>query len=216
VKRLNLAFPSILAAWMLLGAANVALPLFTILFDFLIALFTGLLWYTSKQQWKVTRAALHINRPFLIVAMPEMKVADEVIEGAFRHVPKCVHISVENFGTGPADIIDVSVEVIAFDPPMPEPKVIYRPENRHQSNVPILGAAKSAEIFRRDIDLGRPSDVLAILEETRWLGVYGEIRYRGGPPDEVYLTHFFWWYFPRTPKEQNFSRALTPELNSRT
>jgi hypothetical protein len=171
----------------------------------------------SDEMKKATRAALHVNRPFLIVAMPEMKVASEEVEkNTLRSVPKCVNISVENFGTGPADIIDISLYTFAFPPLMPDPPVTYKPEDRSPPLVSILGAGKSAEIARLYLDIGKASDVLAVIEERRRLGVYGEIRYRGGPPDEVYLTHFFWWYFPGTPKGQDFSRALTPELNSRT
>lgn len=172
----------------------------------------------AKQSAKATEAALHVNRPFLIVAMPEMKGVFEKVEDAMRYVPKCVLISVENFGTGPADIIDICAYIVSFDPPTgdrPDTNVQYRIEDRLPPYVPILGAGKKAEIVRQFFDIGRTSDVLAVLEETKRLGVYGEIRYRGGPPDEIYLTHFFWWYFPG-PKGQDFSRAFTKELNSRT
>jgi hypothetical protein len=168
-----------------------------------------------KQQGKVTRAALHINRPFLIVPMPEIKVSPETVENSLYHVPRYVTVSAENFGTGPADIVDVSLCVTPFDLPT-DPKITYRPEERRQPNVPILGAGKSDAIIGRDIDLGRPRDILAVVEWKRRLGVYGEVRYRGGPPDQIYVTHFFWWYFPSSPKGQDFARASDPELNSRT
>ena len=62
-------------------------------------------------------------------------------------------------------------------------------------------------------DIGTVADMVAICEETKRLGVYGEIRYRGGPPEEIYITKFFWWYFYGVPKGQDFARALTLELN---
>lgn len=192
---------------------------FTVLFDLLIALFTGLLWYTSKLQWKATRAALHINRPFLIVAMPEMRVESGMVGSAARMIPKCVTIRVKNFGTGPADVIDVTANIESFTPPSAkdrDPTVKYPVSDRQRSFVPIVRADEPVEMITLYFDIGTVADMVAICEETKRLGVYGEIRYRGGPPEEIYITKFFWWYFYGVPKGQDFARALTLELNDRT
>jgi hypothetical protein len=183
---------------------------FTILFDFLIALFTGLLWYTSKLQWKATRAALHVNRPFLIVKQPRMK-GEPPTSGGNNWIPQCAEIDVENFGTGPADIIDVNCSVEPFDLPPPDPRVEY--QGRLSPYIPVIAARETVELMRQYFDLGPLAR--KVFDEEKRLGVYREIRYRGGPPDEIYSTRFFWWYFVGAQPAEAFARAFTKELNAR-
>lgn len=166
-------------------------------------------------QWRAIIATLRVNRPFLIAQQPTMKTAPVIVDGSSRDVPQCVEIDFTNFGTGPADIVDVNAFVKPFNLPPPDPKVKYPKKDRTRSHVPVIGAQQTVTLITQYFDI--PSDDLRpVLNEEKRLGVYGEVRYRGGPPRKIYVTRFFWWHFPGSPKEEQFARANRETLNKRT
>ncbi len=170
---------------------------FQIVTTILLLFFTGGLWWTSIRQWRAMRAALHTNRPFLIVS--EVEVGDGDL---FDDWPA---VKVQNLGTGPADIVEVMGASSLFDIPTDRrgDSAFDLVEQRSADSLRTAAyviSATSAPIELCRIPVTPMDEAIAIEpsdkteKTTKILCLYGRIRYKGGAPDEMYETNFFWWY----------------------
>jgi hypothetical protein len=199
----------------------------TVLSTFLLAVFTGGLWWTSIRQWKAARASLELNRPFVLVT----EVCREVLNETFNfNVPveanppagmpdptytMTIRAVLRNFGVGPADILKYFAEAAIFDAPTTpakQPRPVYRDADCNRLNDSLIAPNECAD----DRIVGTVSftnaDRGALAEDSMRIGMHGCIRYRGAT-ETVYETRFFWWYLL---PEDRFVRADPPELNAHT
>ena len=183
-------------------AGEVAIVLSTIL----LAVFTGLLVCVTRDLQVATEAALHINRPFILIPkVARLSPNDEFVS--------CVY---QNSGSGPADIVEIIARLDQFYQPIDIPPAMYVPSVSYsgpgwQISDPIIPAGKVAERpICVDFDLTRFEGVYGPVNPPNTsprIAVHGRIKYRGGPPNEFYLTHFFYWLigdlFFKGPEELN-------------
>ena len=168
-------------------------------FNFIIAVATGFIaWFNwqlvgvtdemktaTKATADVAELALHSDRPYGIVQIVEFGKEPN------RHA----RVILDNFGNGPLDIVEFNATRDFFDGPRFMPKceywevntdtrttgVVIPPKGRHTQEVPFHLTLEERDVFWRG---------------DKTLGVYGRILYRGGPPNIIYETCFFWWYLP--------------------
>jgi len=186
-----------------------------------LAVFTGQLVCVSRDLHQATEAALHVNRPFLLVT--HIKCTETIFaEGILRH-RFIIHL--KNFGVGPADIVKYLASANIHDTPLgvnpKEPTFRYFPENGQRLADSLVAPTDTSDrIECRSLLI--PEMYAAILNGTKTLAVDGIVVYRGASP-KTYETRFFWWcYLDNTvptvdPGEPTrFMRALRPDLNEHT
>lgn len=155
----------------------------------------------TRQAADAARAGLHLYRPYLLVTAIDLE------EGEFsKDYPK---IMVQNLGTGPADIIDIRVASGLFDMRTnlgnPEAfELVVEPEGQPKESRTVIVGGTSIPTELCSVLVSAEDEAVATMPYNsrgkttirKTLAVWGSIRYRGGPPDEVYETKFFWWYLP--------------------
>lgn len=182
----------------------------------ILAVFTGQLVCVTRDLHKATEAALHVNRPFLLVVevrCDETKFANGVLTHRFAVVMR-------NFGVGPADVLQRDVWTAVHDFPTTsdsEPQLTYRPysvNNRFRESLVVAPGETTDRITCRS-DLTHQMYV-AVQDRTKALAVDGIVHYRGASP-KVYDTNFFWWCFiDDQGRPTGIVRALRPDLNEHT
>jgi hypothetical protein len=183
--------------------------------------FTIGLWWTSVRQWEALRAALDVNRPFLIVSdiIPSLRASAPMENKPWQWAADIIF---ENGGSGPADVLEFIATASGFDNPFrtidsKEPETVdYPSEFRHYLHSPLIPAGNKGEQVRIVISMD-PNSVSEMKTNVKRLAVYGVIKYRGGPKTE-YWSRFFWWHWmPDSNGERgHFTRASTPGLNERS
>jgi hypothetical protein len=166
----------------------------------------------ATQSAQAAEAALHADRPFLLVTA--IKV-DTFGLGKFGEKNLHIAVVVRNFGNGPADITDYIAETELFDPPThgrSDPPVWHGPNDGQRINDSLIAPHETVEDrLLTSLSMSREEYASAFSDDKR-VGVYGRIRYRGAS-NQIYETRFFWWYFANG---DNSARALTKELNDHT
>jgi hypothetical protein len=165
----------------------------------------------SREATAAAKAALHTNRPFLLVTNIVSNSTET--DGNWYKVESAIRL--RNFGVGPADIVDYIAKVELFDTPessSSEPLVTYGLDEGNRLGNPLIGPGDAVEDrFFPGMTIG-PDMRTARHEKRKTLATHGRIRYRGAP-EQVYITRFFWWHFTGN---QGNERAKTPELNAHT
>jgi len=186
-----------------------------------IAIFNFQLAGVTKDMSRATKAQLHSNRPFVLVTNVGRKPNADVAYFIF-----------ENFGNGPADIVEIIATAGTFfcdfskiPPGLFVPSVTYEPQFRVVVDRPIVRPNQPTETYVNNFcefllskdDFLNGASVMDSEVGSR-VAVYGRISYRGGAPDEIYLTHFFWWWFEPFSEGQKdgFFMRGPSELNKRT
>lgn len=189
---------------------------------------------TAKQSARAAEAALHINRPFLLVTKTGVarthgqQIVDftkapptssttpmDVLKNPLTSLR--FKIELRNFGVSPADIKDYFCEAEIFDPPKPQnglndPVVVYQDAECNRLNDSLIGPNETVDDrLVADISFYTAEREL-IRDDVKRIGIHGRIRYREAH-DFTYVTRFFWWYFPDT---DSCHRAFAEELNSHT
>jgi hypothetical protein len=166
----------------------------------------------AKQSAQAAEAALHADRPFLLVVGIKVDIL-----GLGEFGEKNLHFAlvVQNFGNGPADITDYIAEAELFDPPThvrSDPAVWYGPNDGQRINDSLIAPHETVqERLRTSLSTSREEYASAFSDDKR-VGVHGRIRYRGSAK-QTYETRFFWWYFVNG---DHSARALTKALNDHT
>lgn len=159
---------------------------------------------------EASKAALHVNRPFLLVTKVQ-----KLLPGS-----NTAYFTYRNAGNNPADVMEIiaSAEIFFRSTDIPPalfvPQVTYTEHNKIRLTSSVIGN-EPCDIYINNFEevvLDREGFDLAAERPTDGrVAIYGRISYRGGPPNEVYLTHFFWWYF-----SDDIFFIGPPELNQRT
>lgn len=216
--------------------STVIIAIFTVasgLAAIFIAWFNWQLVNVTRDLHQVTEAALHVNRPFLLVtnvvrtgqrteivdfATPPTDTSTTAIQ-VLNNPSTSVHFLVElrNFGVGPADIKDYFCEADIYDPPnrqngMRDPVVIYQDSECNRLNNSLIAPDETVNDRLFGSVFFSSQQRKLIINDARRIAIHGRIRYRGAP-DFTYVTHFFWWYFWDT---DSCYRANTEKLNSHT
>jgi len=166
----------------------------------------------AKQSAQAAEAALHADRPFLLVVAIKTDIF-----GLGEFGEKNLHFAlvVRNFGNGPADITDYTAEAELFDPPThvrSDPAVWYGPNKGQRINDSLIAPHETVHArLQTSLRTSREEYASAFSDDKR-VGVHGRIRYRGSAK-QTYETRFFWWYFVNGDQS---ARALTKELNDHT
>jgi hypothetical protein len=156
---------------------------------------------------RAATAALHINRPYIVIQDIRLDMSQT------SNKPIDLTVAYRNFGSGPADVVEIHVASALFSPPPPEPdptELKFDAISRQYTVRPVLGAGGSDKI----VCYNKPAfDRMAFdgIGEQRWLAVYGKIRYRGGPKRE-YTTRFLWW---NGLGDSSFHPGVSEALNAR-
>jgi len=164
---------------------------------------------------EVAEAALDTNRPYLFVTEVHVRAISGVRDGWVAH------ITLENFGSGPADLVDYVATGGVYDAPIqnpdpararPDPLITYADnEGTPYTNVPIRPGKSAPDCLPAEVVID-PADK-GQLPDKRRIAFHGRVRYRG-TTNRVYITRFFWWWFH--PEADQCDRCLTREYNSRT
>ena len=153
-------------------------------------------------------AAIHADRPHLLIArieIVEAHPADDV------QLPRGAHVILENFGSGPADIVEIKADIDFWplEPFGPSAAFANAPQN---AEVPVVRPNGDTKFFVPAGLYNNAPDIPKLINGELAYGIYGKITYRG-LPDTRYETHFFWWY--SHPSEHVF-RSGNDTLNRRT
>lgn len=162
------------------------------------------------------KASIHAGRPFLLVTEVHVgQVADDRDRITFRAL-----LTLRNFGTGPADIIDYYAVGEVFDAPrqnpdLPgtgDPLISYPDGAGHPLGDPLVepGHSLIGHIVPY-VAISRTQE--AEMPNAKRIAFHGRIRYQGTPLQR-YETRFFWWWFH--PERDQCERCLTREYNSHT
>jgi len=200
-------------------------------FNFIIAVATGFIacfnWQlvgvtdemktAAKAAADAAEAALHINRPFLLVT--EVKSISLTRDGRGDEILYIYEFEVclRNFGVGPADIVDyiagaavrnVSIPV----QPVVEPQVCYAPTGRRLSESLVAPGETAKGRIKVRATLNR-AHCDAVRNGEGRIGIDGIIRYRGASK-QMYWTRFFWWCFlDAADSPINIQWAIRIDLN---
>jgi hypothetical protein len=200
------------------GWSNFVIALATVF----LAIFTGQLVCVTRDLHKATEAALHIDRPFLLVTNVQCPAFSS--EGSGNEILYIYEFEVclRNFGVGPADIVDYIAGAAVRD--------------RRVRGVPLLQGIVEPEVAwfapsgqRLAESLVAPREIAngriktrailsrghcdAVRNGEKAIGIDGIIRYRGAS-QQVYWTRFFWWCFLDVSDSPiNIQRALRSNLN---
>src|ERR1700684_1001802 len=128
------------------NAATIIVAVFTVITGFAtiaIAKFNKQLVSVTDEMRKISSAALHLNRPFILITeVAYVRPTDEFVSCIFQ-----------NSGSGPADIVEIAATAGQFLPPaaippsMFVPNVTY-PEQSQAPYDPIVSAGRIAEPIR--------------------------------------------------------------------
>jgi len=200
----------------------------------ILILFTGGLWVTSIWQWNAIRdqaeaaeAALHANRPEIIVTSVKPNVSIHPMtrkpDTLTGYVPQ-----IYNLGSGPAEIVGIFTHTQVFEAyrqvadyvlpiPTEEPKIgdLIWDATTDQRPFP-RGFLAPSESYNNHLAGYFPvvwvaADIEAVTTGEKRRAVYGLIKYRGSIKE--YRTRFFYWW---NPEKRIFTKADSPELNERT
>jgi len=197
-----------------------------------VAIFTGQLVYATRKMQTASEAALHVNRPFLLVT--DVKCLRFTRDGSTNEMLYIYEFDVclRNFGIGPADIVDYIAVAAArnipteatfadhpsgsgtviFLEPGAEPFVYYAATGRRLSESLVAPNEWAEGRIKEKATLTR-ADCDAVRNGKARIGIDGIIRYRGAPK-QVYWTRFFWWCFlDAAYNPVNIQRALRSDLN---
>jgi hypothetical protein len=142
---------------------------------------------------------------------------------AFKHVLLSVQepislarITLRNAGNSPAELIEIIATSWKFDcfpfGPDPEWKTLIHDLPRDIS-IPVIGINRDIEPALTVRIHWTEDDIELVNTGNKRVGIYGMVRYCGGPK-ESYYTRFFWWFSPIVQPE--LQKAGSPELNERT
>lgn len=209
------------------GASTVIIAVFTVvagLATVAIAIFNYQLVGVTNEMKKATaeaaeaaEAALHIDRPFLLVT--EVKFINLTFDGRADEL-LCIYefeVCSRNFGVGPADIVDyiagAAVHNISIQmQPIVEPQIQYASTGR-RLNDSLVAPNEWAEGRIKEKAILTRADCDAVRNGEARIGIDGIIRYRGASK-QVYWTRFFWWCFlDAADNPINIQRALRSDLN---
>jgi hypothetical protein len=191
---------------------------FQIFTTLVLLCFTAGLWWTSVRQWRAikdsaeyARLALHVNRPYLIVKSIRPNLA------RFIEQPiSSAEVILQNAGSSPAELLEIIATSWKFDcmADASEPKwdglTLDAPR---PIDTPIVGVDESTQPIAINIRWVNKNDIELVNVGAKRVGLYGIIRYRGGPK-EPYYTRFFWWFSPMI-RDGELQRAWNPDLNER-
>ncbi|WP_425163777.1 hypothetical protein [Candidatus Binatus sp.] len=173
-------------------------------------------------------AALHVNRPAIVVTGIVSQVGIHQRTGTpntlVGYTPQ-----IYNLGSGPAEIIQVfshsrlfeayetrdGIPNLAAEEPTVNDLLWDAESDRREFPRTILGAGESFENYMAGytpiVNWIGPDDIEKVELGEKLRAVYGLIRYRSSV--KKYWTRFFYWY---DPQRRSFRRAYRPELNRRT
>ncbi len=171
---------------------------------------------------KAAEAALHIDRPFLLVTSitGEISHADMAENNPairrFRH-NLYFAVALKNYGVSPADIVEYTADVCLLDPPKPpnfrDPPPAYGQPS--QLNDSIIGPHEPVPDRIKFSDSFDDAEYQSALDDKQRFAVYGRIRYRGAS-DKTYDTFFYWWCFVIDPNQVDLYRCNTKQWNNHT
>lgn len=169
----------------------------------------------AQKSAEAAKAALHANRPYVL--MTEMAPASWKDQAFDRQPPiRRVNITFQNVGSSPAEIIDVFATSKKFewlrDPSEPAWDKLNS-GGLGEIGTPVLGTGPSEKMTLPIFVNWTKDDITSVDAGDKRVGIYGMIRYRGGPT-EPYYTRFFWWFSPFN--DPTLKKASSPELNERT
>jgi hypothetical protein len=207
-----IAFFTVVAALATIAIAKFNKQLVTVTADMTTA---------TAQAAKAAEAALHIDRPFLLVT--DVKCIESTRDGRANEILYIYEFDVclRNFGVGPADIVDyIAVAAVRSVPPpstilepIVEPEAPrYAPVGRRLSDS-LVAPNEWAERRIKERAILTRADCDAVRNGEARIGIDGIIRYRGAS-QQVYWTRFFWWCFLDAGDSPiNIQRALRSDLN---
>jgi hypothetical protein len=206
------------------GASTVIVSVFTAIagiataliawFNFQLVGVTKEMQLATEAAADATKAALHVNRPFLLVT--DVKCS-EAVRNSGGYISYSFTITLRNFGVGPADMVGYSAGGVPYDAPdlygQREPKITYTTNDTPLRE--LIAPNDIAENLIPKVRLDLYDDMLRDIQTgKRRIGIDGQIRYRGAAPEQVYWTRFFWWCFINDLGEPTaIRRALRPDLN---
>jgi hypothetical protein len=171
----------------------------------------------AEQNARATEAALHVNRPFLLVT--DVKFVDVNRDGRADELLYIYEFDVclRNFGVGPADIVDYIAGAAVQNrsirvQPIVEPRPWYAPTGlRLSQSLVAPGEWVEGRIKEKAILTRALCD--KVRNDEAGIAIDGIIRYRGASK-QVYWTRFFWWCFLDAGDNPiNIQRALRSDLN---
>ena len=156
-------------------------------------------------------AALHANRPFLLIT----GMRSEKAETGYLYT---IYVRIRNFGIGPADIQDYCIDAEFLDPPIPPGawELIpwwYGPDQGFALQDPLVISGEERDGLQTCVFIP-PYERANITERKRWLGIHGRVRYRGALKQK-YCTQFYWFYVP-DEKDGWLIRPFPDRLNKYT
>jgi hypothetical protein len=139
--------------------------------------------HATAEAAKAAQAALEIDRPYGIIQTVELA------DGK----PYRARITFRNFGRGPLDILEFITDRGLFDSVRKEQHCQYLTANIDKRKTGRIVSPDGSFDHEFPFALTDQQEQ-AVNDGEKTMGLYGRIRYRGGPPDIVYETYFFWWY----------------------
>jgi hypothetical protein len=206
-------------AMIFLTAVMAGATFFIALFNWQLVGVTDEMKTAAKAAADAAEAALHVDRPFLLVTGVEC-TDTKFINGILTH-KFAIHL--KNFGVGPADIATYIAGADPLDAPYSfttgetkEPALTYVPERGSRLSDSLVGPGDEAN-DRIKCESILDHQLFALLQDgTKTLGVNGIVTYRGGAP-KIYETKFFWWfYIDADGRPVRYVRAARFDLNSHT
>jgi len=148
----------------------------------------------ASQTAEISRLALQVNRPFLLVT-ELVNLKEQSVPDPFGFIVEA-DVALRNFGTGPADIIDYIVVADIYDLPPPDPDPDYDAMEPNELNNSVVAPNETAtDKIHAIISLGA-SDYEIVQREQRRIGIHGRLRYRS-TGDQVLLDSILLVAFPK-------------------
>lgn len=178
----------------------------------------------TRDMAKAAEAALHTNRPFLLIVDISPEKDDPPFQPSIPSMdfpaPETEHvltfnITLRNYGNSPADITGYFSEARLFlltSGAMQSPEVAYnRVEDGRLNDSSIAPGESRQDCIPATISL-TPTEYGRMRVDKERIGIHGIVRYRGAPEQE-YWSQFFWWY---SADDGSCVRAGPKELNDHT
>jgi hypothetical protein len=191
-----------------------------------MAWFNFLLVGISKEMKATAEAALHLNRPEMVVTFVDTQLGVHQRTGTpdtlIGYLPQ-----IYNLGSGPAEITGMFAHTMVFDAFDKGSNIPFVPAQEPRASDLIWDAYSSRVDFPHAILAPREcianysagffpvtnwivGDIEAVEAGERRRAIYGLIRYRSSVKED--WTRFFYWW---DPGRRAFRRAELPELNER-
>src|SRR5208282_6322313 len=137
---------------------------------------------------KAAEAALHVNRPFLLITNVK---CGEIVRNNDGYIPYSFTITLRNFGVGPADMVGYSAGGVPYDAPdvygQREPQITYTSNDTPLRE--LVSPGDVAENLIPKVRLDLYDDMLRDIQSgKKRIGIDGQIRYRGAAPEQIYWT----------------------------